>query len=241
MLSLLLALACAPKPADPVAQAADALLAPGSDALDAVDWEREALRTHMAEHLERVNGARAQIVQGKLDAARVDLAWLAGHEAFPGEPAVWGGFMTAMRGHAAAAASATDPLRAGQALGAIGVECGACHASLRVQARTPEPAEPPPSGSDRHHHASRQGWGIQRLWSALVIPSETAWADAMYALREPPLAVLELGGEAALQPFADQLRELTAEGRTFAPEERAATYGAVLATCAGCHAAAGLP
>lgn len=242
MLPLLVALACAPKPVDPAALAADALLEPAAQAgaSDPVDWEREALKAHMGEHLARVNAARERIVRGELDAARVDLAWLAAHEAFPGEPAVWGGFLTAMRGQAAAAASATDAGSAGRALGAIGIECGGCHASLGVKARTPEAAEPPPSGSDRHHHASRQGWGIQRLWSAMVLPSDVAWADAMYALREPPLSVLDLGGEAALQPFAEQLGELTAAGRTFAPEDRAATYGAVVATCAGCHAAAGL-
>ena len=236
MIALIFALACAPKPVDPAPGAE----APDPLANDGVNWEREALQAHMGEHLARVSSAREAIVKGHLDASRVDLAWLAAHETFPGEPAVWGGFQTAMRNHAAAAASATDARTAGREIGAIGVQCGDCHQSLRIDARMAEAAEPPPSGTDRHHHAARQGWGVQRLWSALVLPSDAAWADAMFALREPPLSVLELGGEAALQPFAEELRELTVEGRTFAPEERAATYGAVVATCAGCHAAAGV-
>ncbi len=234
MIILLFLVGCASTPTHPYAALPETV---------ALDWDREALRRHMDQHLLHVQTARDATLQGDLDEARTALRWLAEHETFPGEPEAWGEWAQNMRTYASFGATANDAAEVGRAVGAIGTQCGGCHASLHVTPRTPEGSEPPAATSGVIGHAARHGWASDRLWSALILPSDVAWRDALFAIREPAISLdaLQLNDDqrAATAVYVDTLALLSQASYEFDdPLGRAATYGHILSTCAGCHSAA---
>jgi hypothetical protein len=113
---------------------------------------------------------------------------------------------------------------AGMADNAAGLaaECGACHEAVLATVQLPAP-EP---GVD---HPTRAAYALDRLWAGLIEPSDEAFAEAV-----SDLSRLAPDGAApdALRPVQRALD---------AGASRPRTAGAVLHTCARCHAPDLLP
>lgn len=235
MLLLLTTLACAPKSA-----------APATDlpAAEDVDWDRVMLQFHMGEHYSRMSKARDLVLAGQLDAARVELAWLADHETFPGEPEGVGHYLDDMRAVAATAASATDARGMAACIGGIGATCGGCHSSLGVQPNIPGATGPAPDDTGgARGHAAYYAWTADQLWIGLVQPSDDAWTRSLDAVVEGSIDVDGLGiapeGREVVSAYVAILHDVSVEGEAHAnPPTRSETFGEVVSACAGCHAAA---
>lgn len=234
-LLLPLLLACGPKSTVPTAAL------PDDDA--SVNWEREMMQLHMSEHFQRTTAARDALVDGRLDDARTELAWLAGHETFPGEPASYGSFLADMRTVAATGAAARDAEGLAACIGGIGVTCAGCHQSLNVAPAIPgaSGAVPDNTGGARGHMA-RYGWAADHLWIGLVKPDEASWTGGLAAIREPAFDPNDLGlpeeKVGAMAAYGLILTSMSEEevGATDA-DGRAELFGRVVASCAGCHEA----
>lgn len=235
MLALALALACAPKSSTPSAPL------PEDDG--SVNWEREMMQLHMSEHFTRAAQARDHVIAGRLDEARAELSWLAEHDAFPGEPATYGSFMTDMRTIAETGVAARDAEGLAACIGGLGNTCGGCHQSLNVAARIPGSTGPAPDNNGGvHGHAARHGWAVDHLWIGLVKPDDAAWQGGLDAIRAPVFDMEGLGvPEEAAGTVAAYGMILSNMGQEQVGSAdaggRAELFGRVVSSCAGCHAA----
>lgn len=233
MLVLALALACGPKSSTPAS--------PSPDPESSVNWEREMMQLHMSEHFTRATQAREHLVAGRLDEARAELAWLAEHETFPGEPATYGSFMSDMRTIAQTGMAARDAEGLAACIGGIGNTCGGCHQSLNIAALIPGSTGPAPDNTGGvHGHASRHGWAVDHLWIGLVKPDDAAWQGGLEAIRTP---VFDLEGLGVPEESAGTVAAYGMILSNMAQEHvgsvdasgRAELFGRVVSSCAGCH------
>jgi hypothetical protein len=132
---------------------------------------------------------------------------------------------------ARALAAAPDLAAAGAAVGALGSTCGSCHAATGGGPRADRDAVPSALFSETAEMA-RHRWAADWLWLGLIAPSDPAWTrgvDALSAAPPPPGP----RGEPGARAFADARQAVTA---ATTEEARGTAYGALVASCAGCHA-----
>jgi len=175
------------------------------------------VRFHMHENFGLVRAIDHLLVRGKLAEAR-DLA--RGLAAAPDEPGM--------------ASNATTTEAALRALTKVGAACATCHAASGTLPDLGTPPAAPPDHATVDARMARHRWATDRLWEGVMGLSDDAWTAGLDVLVATPLPGTELG--AARQPFARTLQRDARRARTAKSSERAATYGDLLVTCAGCHA-----
>ncbi|MCK6504804.1 hypothetical protein L6R53_15610, partial [Myxococcota bacterium] len=223
--------------------------APGPAAPPAAPAGAHGLRLRMDQRFERLTQARDALIQGRPEQARAHLATLAADPPDPELPPDWGTWMDGMQQDARAGAASADAGGLARAVASAANQCGGCHQSLGLVVALPHPGPAPsavsgptPSGDPgvAAHMAGHQ-WAADRMWAALVQPSDTAWAESLQVLSQPALdtLALEVGAQEAEEVAASAyaVHELAAGGlRDPDPATRADLYGQVLAACVACHA-----
>ena len=94
--------------------------------------------------------------------------------------------------------------------------------------------------SGAHASMRRHQWAMDRLWDALVVPSDDAWNAGALALAEAPLVPEQLTPSKSPAPRVAELAQTVHDlGLKAASADRgdarAEVYGELLATCAECH------
>lgn len=198
-------------------------------------FERDMLaRFHMHQSFDLVRAIERLLLRGKLDEAKRFAEAIA---LAPDEPAhgAWAAQTLRVRERAAAlarASSVDDALRKETKLAAA---CGDCHRETYGSAMFDQPPRVPADLPAIDARMARHRWAADRLWEAIVGDSDAAWREGLDVLAASPLDFGEVRA-----PFAKQLQRLaTSARRAKAPSAstRAATYGELLVTCAGCHTA----
>jgi len=192
----------------------------------------------MEAHYSVVILAHDALVQGDLHRFSSQVA-LVREQALPGSaPASWQPFYAQMQAAAGQGVDAGDLDAAADALAAVALSCGTCHAALGRGPVYPAPA--PEDGANPVQAAMRDHqWATERLWEGVTGPWDGAWqrgADALatvdvFGEADPALVVSD-----ELLRRGQRLREIGEQARSAtALDERAALYGRLLATCGGCH------
>jgi hypothetical protein len=185
--------------------------------------------------------ARDALIAGDMPGAVAAAQALAEHDYGQTLPSSWKHWVAQMQQRASDVTLAPDFAAAGQAVAALALTCGDCHAHVMhgLKRSIEEPLEwkdPPEEMSAR---MERHEVGVDQLWLGLVYPSEVAWHNGSVSLTRAPLSTVRARGEEIrpeLQAELDQIRELARQARTASSlGERGAVYGSLLAHCASCH------
>jgi cytochrome c556 len=193
-----------------------------------------AARHHMAAHLEAATALQTAVAHGRLVDARAHASWFGTH-AMGDE---WGEGVSELRDAAAQIEHARDVPAAAAQVGRLGRACGACHEANHAAPAFGRVVAPTDVETIEAQMARHQ-WAAARLWEGLVGPADKLWIEgaqvmatarldvAKLAHEKPNVEVIELAER--LHDQATHASELTAQ------DARAAAYGAMLTTCAGCH------
>ncbi len=152
----------------------------------------------------------------------------------------WAPYLYATHDAATAVSLAVDLPTAASSAAELAQSCGACHAAQAAKlVRTPVS---PPSIRDGADGAlmRRHEWAFDRLWESLVLPSDASWKAGVDAFVELPTCADDFSGEQdreAIRRARETVRSQEQNARNATTlEERAKIYGALLPTCASCHA-----
>lgn len=198
--------------------------------------DSELVRTSMQEHAEAADELHRAIVDGRLVAARArarqfvwtDRTWAEGPRSYELVAAV------------DTIARARDLVTAAGGMGRLANACGTCHElrGVRIDDSTPPPSFPTAPGLSAQ--MVRHGWAAERLWTALVLPSDRAWREGTSAIGS---TTLDLAATTNAKPnervveLAEHLGDVAAHGMSVDDRTlRATIYGEMLVTCARCHA-----
>lgn len=236
LLILLAAAGCgSAKPNEPTPPPPDASKAPLHDAATPQAKGPE-IKAHMREHFAVVSALQLAIARGQLAEAQGYATWLGSHV----EPDVegWAPYVAALKTAAQNVAAAKDLPGAAAVAPALARACASCHQAQGAivaftWAEAPEPSDDLPSQMKRHQ------WAAARLWDGLVGPSDTLWREGAAVLATTKLdAVGAAGGvpRGDVGALASNIRQLATKAEALTDQdERAALYGELLSTCAGCH------
>ncbi|MCA9539649.1 MAG: hypothetical protein KC620_12220 [Myxococcales bacterium] len=200
--------------------------------------EAPPIKTEMHAHYSSSLALREIVVQGDLSllAAPADeLSRQPMHPAF-GEAARVD--FDAMQQGARRAAGASTLSDAAAGVADVAAACGSCHQRLEVRSVPPSAPPEPAAEASVDGHMWRHHWGAAKLWDGLTRPSFADWKDGINALAEVPLQPEQLAARGATPEaiaLGARVHALAADGVEAAPEARPAIYGAVIATCSGCH------
>jgi hypothetical protein len=151
---------------------------------------------------------------------------------------IWQPYVIGVRSAARQIELAGDSSVAALRLGELGQRCAECHEATHAPIQMqddPRPVDDP--------HASRMlghQWAALRMWEGLIAPSQARWNEGALALTTVPL---NLVAEAVTPTHEDDVDDV-AKIRSYARLAPAATtdarkaqlFGALLESCAHCHA-----
>lgn len=152
-------------------------------------------------------------------------------------PAGWREYVERMQRAAKRVTDSTSAAQTAAATADLGVSCGLCHQKLGGPATSSEPA--PAEGTTVEARMKRHAWATERLWEALVVPSNKSWDEGAKALSVSPFPpeVLARGGVHARSAATD-FGKLTARAPAAKSiEDKAQLYSELLITCGICHRA----
>jgi cytochrome c553 len=194
----------------------------------------EWMRSHFLEG----RAVRDALVRGELDDARSRLTQLATEAGPVDAPPSWEPRLEALRVAAREASEARDLPQATRAFAVAATRCADCHAATDARIEferlaVPE-GEAPPVQMERHQ------WAAERMWEGLIAPDPARFREGARVLAEAPLHPLELRAGTAppleVVRAAERTRSLAGQAASDEPQaDRAALYGELLSTCAGCH------
>ena len=197
--------------------------------------QRETIETRDAMQAHYTQGVRARdaVVRGEVEAARVELRALGGRLPEVSLPADAAPYAEALSQSAEDAAAAGDLRGAAMGVSAVALACGRCHQALAVDPFLFLPRQDDEALVGHHRVALR-------LWRGLLVGTDAGFARAAEAAAAgvefgPMTLATDLAADA--KRFGVIAAKAAAEGA--APEARAASYGVLLGTCAGCHERAG--
>lgn len=195
---------------------------------------------HMHGHLSRLRAMKAFVIAGQLDGLREPAVWLAEHDTAPGLPVDWIPYVVEIRRYAREAASARHLSFAAASVSEMARTCGDCHQASGVSDMFGEDTSSPNGGTSIRAQMQRHLWAADRMWEALIGPSDIAWDQATGILAEVELTASDIGAAADQEPQVAYLlrraRELGEEGaQAESRESRSALYGEFLSLCADCH------
>jgi mono/diheme cytochrome c family protein len=194
---------------------------------------------HMHEHLDQVNAMKVAVIAGNLEAVREPASWLADHE----EPA-WLPSVEEMQRYAARAAAAKDLVDAASALSEIARSCGECHEASGVAVAMGYSEPPSRDAQGLATQMQRHLWAADRMWAALVGPSDAAWKQGAEVLADVQLTVSDITAEDAQRAqILDLTQRAQAVGvlarQSTSVELRSGLLGEFLSLCATCHSLTG--
>jgi cytochrome c553 len=196
------------------------------------------VRFHMHENFDLVRGIEKLLVRGRLDEAR---AFAKAISEAPDEPGLGALSRHAVlvRGSAANLANARTIDEACRRAAQLATACAGCHVESGASPEFRPPGAIPPDRPTVEARMARHQWATARLWEGIAGAADDSWRDGLDILAASPLREPEVSKEQSaigrrLQRLADQARSRL---RTDAAQDRARSYGEILATCAGCHAA----
>jgi hypothetical protein len=217
--------------------AADEVSSPSSTA--ASDRRR---RYQMRQQLEDLHDLEDLLVAGRLDEASPLVAMLepphgtARGTALSGEASRGAPMQAIAPGASDAAhamAHATTIEQACQIAARVTAACGDCHE--RSGARVSFAAEPEPPVGAQDRCSPRHRWALGRLADGVTGGLDAPWRAGLDTFVVTPLTGPGVPAAHRVQALA---RESLASFAFDTVDSRATTYGLLLATCAGCHAAA---
>lgn len=200
----------------------------------------ETMHQHMLTHYANAAALREVVIVGELSLLGMPADTLsrdAQHAALPPTAAP---FVERMNQAARRAGDARTLDDASRSVAEVAAACGACHAAHDVQIG-PSPIGEPSEMLDEQGHMRRHHWATAKLWDGLVRPSWEDWKTGADALSEKalfPAHVEPMGAGPETAQLLDALHAAgkRAEGAVDAdPAAKAAIFGEVIATCAGCH------
>ncbi len=198
--------------------------------------------TLMERHYEVTILAHDALIQGDLEKMRSQLSRIVEQTLPASAPPSWRPHHVRLQEAATSGASRMSSLAsAGSVMANVAEACGSCHAALKVSNIYYRPA--PPAKDDQLKTAMRtHQWASERLWEGVTGPLEEAWPRGADALAD--IRLFATNGETvkgSLRVREDELREMGRKAKTTTGlHERAAIYGRLLTTCAGCHQEAGV-
>jgi cytochrome c553 len=190
-------------------------------------------------HFAALSEVQDAIAGGDLELAQTRASQLTVRLANADHPEGWEPDLGRLRRAAWAAHRARDLATAADAIARAAGACGTCHARLGAQTRAASAAPDVARPSELSELMFRHLWANNELWNGLVGPSDTAWNDGAAAFAEAGLFPAgEVETSAEMDALVGRLTELGGLAtRASGQDERAAAYGQILATCAGCHSA----
>lgn len=243
-------IACKPAPpptaadAAPPPPAAEARAEAAHDAVEHHDHVGETtLFRHMVGHIGMLVVARDALIRGDAERAHAEMTELATHPLATGLTPAQEAMAMLTQKAAARAEGASTHLELAQAITTTAARCGDCHRAegLTIQLDTPTPG----LSQAVPHHMTRHVLALDRFWEGLVEPSDEAWKEGALALSEDAVAHVHVphdpGRAHAVEVmgrFVHQMGDQALDPAT--PDGRAETLAQWMATCADCHAEAGL-
>lgn len=213
-------------------------------AQDTSEQELSAAASHMHGHLDHVIAMKAAVIEGDLEGVYGPARWLAAHDEPAWFPAAWSPYDDEMRRLAREAASAQDLETAARAISQIGRSCGECHVAAGRQISFGYAKPPPADQQTTVTQMQRHLWAADRMWAALIGPSDAAWDRGSDMLSEVNLTASQLTSDPDKQPRVEELigdaRTVGEQGaRITSADDRTALYGEYLSLCANCHSLTG--
>lgn len=199
------------------------------------------VRFHMQQHFDDLREVERLLVSGKLDVARTRAFLLTKSVKDPGlQP--WAGDLERVAAAARRLVAAPDLATACRREAGVALACAECHARTRHRVLFPPPPPVPADDPTEPARMARHQWATDRLWEGLVAGSAGPWRQGLDVLAATPLpytpGTLAPKYARRLQAAArDGLAKLESQRETLAG--RAQLYGAMLVTCASCHATVG--
>lgn len=208
-------------------------------ALGPVATVERAATVHMPAHFADLLEVHSALIRGVVPDARAAAADIVAER-----PSVmlesWAPYLYATRDAAREVTVAADLATASAAAATLARTCGECHTAQAARLMRTGSAPPPAEDSDDAARMRRHKWAFDRLWEALVLPSDAAWQEGVAAFVELPACHDDLSGEQdreAIRRARETVMSHAEAARSAkSPEARAQVYGALLPTCASCHA-----
>lgn len=193
---------------------------------------------HMKEHFDQVGVMQNAVIRGDLEALREPAKFMAEHKA-AGMPPKAATQILAMQTAARRAAEASDINMAANAVATMASTCGTCHRATETVVKPAAPADPPKTEDLAAHMLAHQQ-AVEYLYQGLIAPSDDLWQKGAQLLRASPMQKEKFPAD---EKLTDDIRAFEAKTHQFAdmahkagdPKTRVGVYGAVIASCAGCH------
>lgn len=202
------------------------------------DAREATVQARMKDHEKHGEAMRDAVARGNLNGAKAEAQLLAELQLEGPTSGLWKDMLDAMKAAAARSDGATDLTDAGRDVGLVARTCGDCHNRFGRPGLIVAPPGAPGSGA--RASMQRHQWAAERLWDALVVPSDDAWNAGALALAQAPLVPEQLTPGKSPVPRVGELAQTVHNlalkaATTQRVEARADVYGEVLATCAECH------
>ena len=188
------------------------------------------MRKAMRAHFEAAVEVQRAVAHGQLTTARDTASWLVAHAAPRTDDLI---------AAARQISEARDVSAAGARTGELAYACSTCHLASTARPTfrfPPEPEAVPGIEAQMQRHQ----WAAARLWEGVIGPDDAAWFAGARAMAT---ATIDLAATTHAKPnsdvvgYAETMRELaTRATETSNRRARAELYGAMLNTCASCHA-----
>ena len=196
---------------------------------------------HMYAHFSQVGEVQTALILGDLEAARRPAEWLAEHGRHPAAALGGEAALNRLRAGAQEVARASTVPQATRGAASMAAACGQCHSAV-ASPLTMGSRATVPEGDELGEHMVRHLWAADRMWEGLIGPSDDLWRAGSAALAEDALF---LAGPEERGPEVDRIgraaHQLGTDARRATDvNARAEVYGLLLATCADCHALAGV-
>lgn len=187
------------------------------------------VKYHMRQRFNDVRTIERMLVAGKLEEART-LAFMLARPLTSVPPRSELRDVVLAAGTLASARTIEEALRADVR---VATACARCHTAMQKLPVFRTPSSAPPDRPTLQAQMARHQWAADRLWEGLVGASDEHWRAGLYVIATAHVP------DKKNSMFARRLQELA---RTALDEPattldgRAARYGELLVTCAGCHA-----
>jgi hypothetical protein len=151
----------------------------------------------------------------------------------------WRPYFESIRDAARQVEAAPGVVSAARLAAVLGQRCASCHQA--IGARINFPAEPAPP-SDPHLAIQMVGhqWAAAQMWQGLIGPSDARWRAGAHALTLAPLHIVAQAVTPSSELDIDDIARVRLHARRAEAagslDAHADIFGALLATCAHCHA-----
>ena len=190
------------------------------------------LDRNMGWNLADLSAAREAALVGDLPRLQAALRDIANRVPIPGVPEELRGYEAHLGGAALRGAASPNLTGATEALGELISTCGECHAAAGAHPTLPAA----PQGAASSEWMARHRWVVGRLEEGLILPDPQAFAEAAAVLALPTFVGMPDPPPRAVV-LTDEVRAIAnSAAAATTPEARGRAYGALLHTCATCHA-----